>query len=250
MDNQTIIANAALQIKYLFLDISDRPVKAQGTIDGVQYSVEVETVKANTDVELLLWKSEDNYPGRSGKLAYLYYNVSFELKAGTATADLKWKLQARDKDGTWTDMCAEQTETTIGTDYVACRIEGFLDIQSGVNKLPLEIRLIIQSNESKSSVQGTDIEFVDANGGNDSITRVAADFLTAGFVVGDIITVTGSNSNNADYTILAVIAGTIEVATGSLTAEGAGADVTIASTGQGIGQVKNNTVINPVGRVV
>ena len=248
MDNQSIIANAVLQLKNLINDISDRPVKAQGTTDGVQWDTAVETVLANTDYELLLWKSEDNYPNTIGFLAYVYYNIAFQLKAGTATADLKWKLQARNKDGTWTDMCAEQTETDIDTTYVAKRLESYLDLQVGVNELPLEIRLIFKSNESKTTVNGTDIAFVDGGAGEDTITSVAEAF--GDFVAGDIITVAGSTSNDGDYTILSVVAGTINVATASLTAEVAGDDVTITSTGHGTGQIKNSTLINPVGRVI
>ena len=133
-------------------DISDRPVRAQGTTDGVQWDAEVVTVDADTDYELLLWKSEDNFPKTKGNLAYVYYNIAFQLKAGSATADLKWKLQARDKGGTWTDMCAEQTETDIDTTYVDKRIEGFLDIKTNITTAPFEMRLIFQSNETTPGI--------------------------------------------------------------------------------------------------
>jgi hypothetical protein len=77
-------------------------------------------------------------------------------------------------------------------------------------------------------VSGIDFEFVD--GGvdvEDTITQVAAQFLVEGFKVGDVFTVSGSADNDGDYTILSVVAGTINVATASLTAEGVGAAVTI-----------------------
>ena len=250
MDNQTLIANAALQIKNLNFDISVYPVRAQGTTDGVQWSIAVETIKAATDVELMLFKTEDFFERLEGKLAWVHYLIDLQLKAGTATADLKWKLQARNKDGTWTDMCAEQPADNVGTAYVAKTIKGYLDIKANITQIPFEMRIILQSNESKSSVTGTDIAFVDGGAGEDTITRTAADFVTAGFVAGDIITISGSASNDGNYTILSVVAGTINVATASLTAEGAGASVTIASTGQATGQIKNTTLIHAVGGVV
>jgi len=74
---------------------------------------------------------------------------------------------------------------------------------------------------------GTDIAFVDGGGGNDSITQTAAKFIKAGYVVGDELTITGSTNNNITTEILAVTAGTIEVGTGLLTTEGAGASVTL-----------------------
>ena len=77
---------------------------------------------------------------------------------------------------------------------------------------------------------GTDIAFVDGGGDEDTITQVAAKFLENKLMVGDLITISGSISNNGDYTILSVIAGTINVVTGSLTEEEAGASVTIFSS--------------------
>ena len=139
-------------VRIRYFDNWDYPVRAQGTTDGVQFDTEVVTVTINTDYELLLWKSEDNYPENVGNLAYVYYNIAFSLKAGSATADIKWKLQARNKGGTWTDMCAEQTETDINTAYEATRIEGYLDIKTNITTAPFEMRLNFQSNEATPGV--------------------------------------------------------------------------------------------------
>jgi len=73
------------------------------------------------------------------------------------------------------------------------------------------------------------IAFVDGGGGNDSITDSGAGFLTAGLVAGNRITISGSASNNITVVAISVVAGTIEVATGSLTTEGAGASVTLTA---------------------
>lgn len=76
-------------------------------------------------------------------------------------------------------------------------------------------------------VTGTDIAFVEANGGEDTITMASARFLEEGFIAGGEIVITGDSDNNGTYDIVSVIAGTINVATGSLTAEAAGDDVVI-----------------------
>ena len=49
-------------------------------------------------------------------------------------------------------MCAEQTETNIGTTYVAKRIKGYLDIKTNITTAPFEIRLIFQSNEATPGI--------------------------------------------------------------------------------------------------
>lgn len=133
-------------------DITDRPVCAQGTINGVQYDDEVETIEANTDYELLLYKSFDRFLKLKGSLVWVEYNIEFQLKAGSETADLKWKLQAREKDGVWADMCAEHSADNIGVDYVDKKIKGYLDIKTKITKAPFEIRLIFQSNESAPGI--------------------------------------------------------------------------------------------------
>ena len=79
-------------------------------------------------------------------------------------------------------------------------------------------------------VTGTDIAFVDGGEGQDTITQVAAKFLKIGLLAGDVIIVSGSTSNNGDHTIISVVAGTINVITGSLIGEEAGASVTISSS--------------------
>lgn len=85
------------------------------------------------------------------------------------------------------------------------------------------------TGSAKASISGTGIAFVDGGGGADTITDTGSGFLTAGFEEGDKITVTGSTSNDGDYTIVSVVAGTITLATGVLTTEGAAALVSIAA---------------------
>jgi len=75
------------------------------------------------------------------------------------------------------------------------------------------------------TVTGTDIAFVDGGGGDDTITSGADAF--GAFAIGDIITINGSTSNNIKATITDLAVGTITVATGSLTTELAGEEVTI-----------------------
>ena len=67
----------------------------------------------------------------------------------------------------------------------------------------------------------------DGTGGNDTIND-SGDGL-AGFSVGDMITVSGSTSNDGVYEILAVAAGVIQIPAGSLSTEAAGDSVILAA---------------------
>lgn len=81
---------------------------------------------------------------------------------------------------------------------------------------------------AKASIIGTGIAFVDSN--PDTITDSGNGFIAAGFDAGDKINVLGSTSNDGDYTIATVAAGTLTlVASDSLSAEAAGDSVRITA---------------------
>jgi hypothetical protein len=79
----------------------------------------------------------------------------------------------------------------------------------------------------------TDIAFFNSN--PDTITRTVGSFITDGFVSGQIIKVAGSTSNDGFYTVSTTVAPTATTLTlelaDTLTAEAAGASVTIESVG-------------------
>ena len=78
-----------------------------------------------------------------------------------------------------------------------------------------------------AKISGTTIAFVDGGGGSDTITDSGNGFVTAGFEATDKIRIIGSASNDGDYQLTAAVAGTLTMATGSLTAETASESVTI-----------------------
>ena len=71
----------------------------------------------------------------------------------------------------------------------------------------------------------TTIAFVDGGAGADTITDTGNGL--AIFATGDLIVVSGSASNDGTYAVVSAVAGTITLASGTLTAESAGASVTI-----------------------
>jgi hypothetical protein len=149
-------------------DLTDYPVKAQGTVDEEQYDAEVVTVDADTDYKLLEWDSSDVFARISGNLIWVHYDINLQLKAGSGTADLKWQLWARNKGGTWTAMCAEQTADNIGTSYVDKRIAGLLDLKTNITTAPFEMKLTFQSNEATPGIATGKIR-------NDSVIRMVGE---------------------------------------------------------------------------
>ena len=83
--------------------------------------------------------------------------------------------------------------------------------------------------EITALLSGTGIAFIDGGDGNDKITDTGNGFLAAGFKAGDLLRVIGSQNNNKVVEILSVTAAEMEVASGSLTAAAAGAQVCLAA---------------------
>ena|SRR3990167_3801636 len=83
-----------------------------------------------------------------------------------------------------------------------------------------------------AKIRATTIAFVENSPLADTITDSGSAFLTSGFRPGDIITVSGSTSNDGTYTIDTVTAGTITLllnGANDLTTEGAAATVRIVA---------------------
>ena len=75
------------------------------------------------------------------------------IKAGSVTADVKYKWQARNKDGSWVDLHEYVTLEDVGTSYVESTMSGYLlDGVENLDSYPVDIRLLIQSNETTPGV--------------------------------------------------------------------------------------------------
>jgi hypothetical protein len=101
---------------------------------------------------------------------------------------------------------------------------GFRNAQASANSYPINL------------ITGTTFSFEDGTGadGRDRIADSGSGFVTAGYEAGMYVVVAGSTSNNISATkVLAVAAGYLEIAAGSLSTEAAGDQVIIASSAGG-----------------
>lgn len=105
--------------------------------------------------------------------------------------------------------------------------------------------LLDKKAEANNLMSDSTISFEEGSGtdGRDRILD-SGDGL-AGFVKRGKVTVSGSSSNDGSYEVLAVAAGYLEVASGSLTAEAAGSTITVAgATGGSVSDLFQNCVID------
>jgi hypothetical protein len=118
--------------------------------DGIQWGTEVVTVTQDVDYEVLNLTLDN---GNIGDLEELVFGLTIALKAGSATADPIYKWQARNKGGTWVDITAAATKPNINTTYVEYTASGYrIAGVTNLNTYPIDIRLIVQSNEATPGV--------------------------------------------------------------------------------------------------
>ena len=116
------------------------------TSDGIQWSAETDTTTADVDVAV---ESVTIKPPTLGGMIEAEFSLTAAFRAvSSATADLIYKWQARNKGGTWVDLHDAVTKTDIGTSYVEETHSGRFQPVTNFNLIPFEVRLIIQCNET------------------------------------------------------------------------------------------------------
>lgn len=119
------------------------------TEDGIQWSAEVVTVTADTDYTVLELTLDN---GQIGDILKLDPGLTLAIKAGNATADVKYKWQARNEGGTWVDLCGWFTKADIDTTYIEYTVSGYKFPVANLTTYPIDVRLVIQSNETTPGV--------------------------------------------------------------------------------------------------
>lgn len=151
------------------------PVKVLLTTDGVQYNAVVENQTA-VYKDLFSVDTDTYYPHTKGDLAWVYVNISFILWAGTDDPLAKWKIEARNKDGIWTIMSAqeEQQINAQNTEELALaeRLEGYLLLGDNINTAPFSIRLQFKSDSTAAN------DKVSMRLKNDSVIRFVGSRIT------------------------------------------------------------------------
>ncbi len=107
-------------------------------------------------------------------------------------------------------------------------------------------KMLGDGNPVVKMIAANTIAFVDGGTGEDTITDSGNGFVTAGFVVGDTIYIEGTTNNDTTtgFDLTGVEAGTLTVATGTLTAESAGTVFAIAAAkGQGLRDTLQNGIL-------
>jgi len=119
--------------------------KGELTSDGIQWSEEKDTGSADVDVEV---ETVTIKPPALGEVVEIEFGLTASFRAvSSATADLTYKWQARNKGGSWVDLHSSVAKVDLGTTYIEESRSGRYKLADNFNSVPFEVRLIIQCNE-------------------------------------------------------------------------------------------------------
>jgi hypothetical protein len=120
--------------------------KGNLTADGIQWSAEVDTTTADTDVEV---ESITIRPPALGQILELEFGLTAGFRAvSSSTAGITYKWQARNRGGNWIDLHTAVIKENIGTSYIEESSSGRVKIRAGLDSLPFDVRLVIKCNEA------------------------------------------------------------------------------------------------------
>ena len=137
-------------------------------------------------------------------------NLSMHVKtpAGGSSHVIGYSVYKNNGTGEFANLHGQRQLASGGTDEGSISLSGLIDLNAPISNTD------------------TSYAFVDSN--PDTITDSNNQFVADGFLVGQTLTIAGSTSNDGDYTIATVAAGTITlIAADTLTAEVAGDTVTL-----------------------
>lgn len=137
-------------------DYTIYPVQADLTTDGVQYSTEVTTTTADTNVAAFSYTFDlgldqlGSFQSRTTRtLLSCYFDIRIMLGAvSTATADVTMVAQARNKDGTWVNLFDAIEYEDIGTTYLEKTYKGYADLQTNFQEVPFDFQILFQCDET------------------------------------------------------------------------------------------------------
>ena len=138
------------KIVQLLLAIAPLHPFGQGnlTTDGIQWSDEVSTTDAEwTEIEAVKIK-----PEFTKDIVEIEMALTLRLKSSGAAKFAKFKWQARNEDGTWVDLCSEQTYAADASAYKEHTISGRFKTTANFDEIPLDIRAMVQREDETENV--------------------------------------------------------------------------------------------------
>lgn len=86
-----------------------------------------------------------------GIIQWVYIYLKYRVRATTATAVVIERVSARNKDYTWVTISNELSTANIGIAWITRTTSGFLLPITNFNRVPLEVAVQMQTNETDTA---------------------------------------------------------------------------------------------------
>lgn len=124
--------------------------KGDLTSDGVQHSAQVTTSDGTwTEVESITIE-----PPIDGTIIEIQFALTGRFQSSGATKYLKFKWQARNKDGTWVDLHSEVTYAADASALAEYTYSGTFATEANFQEVPFDVRLVIQREDAGENAKG------------------------------------------------------------------------------------------------
>lgn len=98
-----------------------------------------------SSIDIVFGNQSDGTTASKKYLIDLYVEINAEFRAyDSATADVEWKTQARNKDGTWTDLHDYVDMPDVGTTFTASTRKGYVTLSDTIDEIPFDIRVMMK----------------------------------------------------------------------------------------------------------
>jgi len=139
-------------------DVTFQLVTGDLTSSGVQYSTmdttgtaAAELVLFTKSIDLVFGNQKTAIPSHKF-LVDLYFDIKVEIRALTATGDVEWKPQARNKNGTWTDLASYVDLPDVNTVFTLSVLKGYATTASTIDEIPLDFRILMKCDETDKGI--------------------------------------------------------------------------------------------------
>lgn len=135
-----------------YLDVTVYPIKsAYLTSDGVQYSDEVETGRANTEVTLFEYSFE---PPFHGDILWAYFLIGASFKSlVNLNETIVWRAQVRTVKRNWVNLFTYSNVYAKSTHWKEAKMEGYArSAQANFSRVRFDLRVLFKCSTLNGAI--------------------------------------------------------------------------------------------------
>ena len=130
----------------------------QLTTGDLTSTVQYSTIDSTTtkDIAITMFSKDIDFSFGTGAHKYIidcYFYIVCEFSSATTnTADVEWKPQARNDDGTWTDLASYVDMPDVDTTFTESVLKGYATTSATFDEVPFNFRILMKCDEADEGI--------------------------------------------------------------------------------------------------